>query len=204
MGIEFKKRYLRLVRRAYRFLRSPKLRRFPWVRKILQPIFDRELWHPCRDTVSTGLAIGLFVSMLPVIGQMLLAAIGAVRFRANVPISIAACWISNPLTQLPLWIFQESFGDFLRKELHIPIHPLLEKIQIPLPEIAGMDASNLNAGSFILGFLTLAFLLFLLAFPLVYLVSAMVPKLLPKTRYQRAKAKVIKARRKEEQQEGCP
>lgn len=202
MGIEFKKRYLRLVRRAYRFLRSPKMRRRPWLRKILRPIFDRELWHPCRDTVATGLAIGLFVSMLPIIGQMILAAIGAVRFRANVPIAIAACWITNPLTQLPIWIFQESFGDFLRKELHIPIHPLLEKIQIPLPELAGMGASNLNIGSFILGFLTSAFLLFLLAYPIVYLLSAMLPKLLPKTRYQRAKAKVIKTRLREEKQKG--
>ena len=202
MGIEFKKRYLRLVRRAYRFLRSPKMRRRPWLRKILRPIFDRELWHPCRDTVATGLAIGLFVSMLPIIGQMILAAIGAVRFRANVPIAIAACWITNPLTQLPIWIFQESFGDFLRKELHIPIHPLLEKIQIPLPELAGMGASNLNIGSFILGFLTSAFLLFLLAYPIVYLLSAMLPKLLPKTCYQRAKVKVIKTRLREEKQKG--
>ena len=122
------------------------------------------------------------------------------RFLANVPIAITACWISNPVTQLPIWIFQESFGDFLRKELHIPIHPLLEKIQIPLPELAGMEASNLNIGSFILGFLTSAFLLFLLAYPLVYLLSAMLPKLLPKTRYQRAKAKVIKTRLREEKQ----
>jgi len=202
MGLEFKKRYLRLVRRAYRFLRSPKLKRFPWIRKILQPIFDRELWHPCRDTVATGLAIGLFVSMLPIIGQMLLAAIAAVRFRANVPIAIGACWITNPITQFPIWFFQESFGDFLRQKLHIPIHPILEKIQIPVPELAGMEATTLNAGSFILGFLTLAFLLFLLAYPFIYLLSAMLPKLLPKTRYQRAKAKVIKTRLREEKQEG--
>ncbi len=200
MSIEIKKRYLRLVRRAHRFLRSPQLRKRPWIRKILQPIFDRELWHPCRDTVSSGLAIGLFISMLPIIGQMLLAAIAAVRFRANVPIAIAACWITNPVTQFPIWFSQELFGDFLRKKLHIPIHPILEKIHIPVPELAGMEASNLNAGSFILGFISMAFLLFLLAYPLVYLISALVPKLLPKTRYQRAKAKVIKSRLREEKQ----
>ena len=202
MGIEIKKRYLRLVRRAHRFLRSPKLRRHPRLKKILQPIFDRELWHPCRDTVASGLAIGLFVSMLPIIGQMILAAIGAVRFRANVPIATAACWITNPVTQFPIWFFQESFGDFLRQELHIPVHPILEKIQIPVPELAGMAATTLNAGSFILGFLTMAFLLFLLAYPLIYLISAMLPRLLPKTRYQRAKARVIKTRLREEKREG--
>ena len=141
MGIEFKKRYLRLVRRAYRFLRSPKLHRFPWVKKILRPIFDRELWHPCRDTVSTGLAIGLFVSMLPIIGQMFLAAIGAVRFRANVPIAIAACWVSNPATQLFIFALQENLGDFLKERLGIPVPAFLE---IHIPKIMGFEIPDFN------------------------------------------------------------
>jgi hypothetical protein len=37
---------------------------------------------------------------------------------------------------------------------------------------------------------------------LIYLISAMLPRLLPKTRYQRAKARVIKARLREEKREG--
>ncbi|YCM43761.1 DUF2062 domain-containing protein [Verrucomicrobiaceae bacterium 227] len=191
MGYHFKIRYLRLVRKAYRTLRSPSLRRHGWLQKIIVPMFHRELWHPCRDTVASGLAIGLFFSQLPIPGQMILAALGAVRFRANVPFALAACWVTNPFTQLPIMIFQESFGDFLRDSLHIPIHPILEKIQISLHFIPGMENQVLNGGSFILGFLTLAFILMLLAYPVVYLLSALMPKLLPKTRYQRAKAKVI-------------
>ncbi len=194
MASEFKKRYLRLVRRAYRMLRSPRLRRHQWLQKILSPIFDRELWHPCRETVSHGLAIGLFVAMLPVLGQMILAAIGAVKFRANVPIAIAACWITNPLTQLPIMMFQERFGDFLRKTLHIPIHPILENTKLQLPHVG-----TLSAGSFILGFLSIAVILMLLAYPTIYLISALVPKLIPKTRYQRAKARVLKRLNSEEQ-----
>ncbi len=193
MAGAFRKRYLRLVRHAYRFLRSPKFRRYPWLQRILSPIFDRELWHPCRDTVSHGLAIGFFVSMLPIPGQMILAAIGAVRFRANVAIAIASCWITNPITQIPIMVFQEKFGDFLKETLHIPVHPILGKFNFILPAVG-----ELNAGSFILGFLSLAFLLMLTAYPLTYLISALVPKALPKTRYQRAKAKVLK--RKESKQ----
>ncbi|MEJ6579240.1 MAG: DUF2062 domain-containing protein [Akkermansiaceae bacterium] len=191
MGYHFKIRYLRLVRKAYRTLRSPGLRRHGWLQKIIVPMFHRELWHPCRDTVASGLAIGLFFSQLPIPGQMLLAALGAVRFRANVPFALAACWVTNPFTQLPIMLFQERFGDFLQDTLHIPIHPILEKIQISLHFIPGMENEVLNGGSFILGFLTLAFILMLLAYPIVYLLSAMMPKMLPKTRYQRAKAKVI-------------
>jgi len=198
MAAAIRKRYLRLVRRAYRFLRSPKLRRHKFLQKILSPIFDRELWHPCRDTVAHGLAIGLFVGQLPIIGQMVLAAIGAVRFRANVPIAIAACWLTNPITHPPIILFQERFGDFLREKLHIPIHPLLKQIEIPLSGIPGLENASLNAGSFILGFITVAMLLMMLAYPTVYLLSAMLPKLLPKTRYQRAKAKVLKQRKNTE------
>ena len=190
MSASLKKRYLRLVRSAYRLLRSKRLRRFPWLIKLLHPIFDRELWQPSRDTVAHGLAIGLFVSQLPMPGQMLFAALGAMRFSANVPIAVAACWITNPITQLPIWVTQAKFGDFLRETIHIPIHPVLEGISVPLP---GSD--SLSAGSFILGFLASGFLLLLLAYPAVYLFSALLPKILPKTPYQRAKAKILRQRR---------
>jgi hypothetical protein len=82
--------------------------------------------------------------------------------------------------------------------MHIPIHPLLEKIQIPLSLFPGMEGEYLNGGSFILGFLSLGILLFIVAYPLVYLLSALMPKILPRTRYQRAKAKVIARQRKEQ------
>lgn len=202
MGLKLKLRYLRLVRRAYRTLRSPGIRKHPWLQKLIVPMFHRELWHPCRDTVASGLAIGLFVSQLPMPGQMILAGVGAVRFRANVPIALAACWVTNPLTQIPIILFQEGLGDFLRQTLHIPIHPILEKIQIPLKFIPGMENEVLNGGSFILGFLSMAILLMLAAYPIVYLLSALMPKLLPKTRYQRAKAKVMKNKKKLTQQLG--
>lgn len=193
-----KRSYLRIVRKAYRFLRSPGMRKRAWLQKTISPMFERDLWHPCRDSVASGLAVGLFVSMLPIPGQMILAGIWAVPFRANIPIALAACWVTNPITQIPILLFQEKFGDFLREFLHIPIHPILEKIQIPLGLLPGMEGESLNGGSFILGFLTLAFLLFILAYPLVYFLSALMPKLLPKTRYQRAKAKVIARQRKEQ------
>jgi uncharacterized protein len=198
MATVIKRRYLRLVRRAYRLLRSPQLNKHPWLAAIVAPIFNRELWHPCRESVATGLGIGLFVAMLPIPGQMILAALGAMKMRANVAIAIASCWVTNPISQLPIMLFQERFGDFLRDSLHIPIHPILEKIQVPLSFIPGMEGASLNGGSFILGFLSLGFLLFILAFPIVYFLSALMPRLIPKSRYQRAKAKVIARQKKVE------
>lgn len=184
MSILIKKRYLRLVRKAYRFLRSPSLEKYTWLQKILSPMFSRELWHPCRDSVSLGLAIGLFVSMLPLPGQMILAAIGTVKSKGNIPIAIAACWVTNPITQPFILRLQESFGDLLRSTFNIPM--IFGKSEITL-----IGLGTLNAGSFILGFLTMAILLMGLAYPIVYILSALLPKLIPKGRYQRAKAKIM-------------
>lgn len=199
MAFGLKKRYLRLVRRTFRLLRSPRLRKHPWLLKILAPIFDRELWHPYRKNVATGLSVGLFMSMLPIPGQMILATIGAIKFRGNAVIAIATCWVTNPITQIPIAFFQERFGTMLRDLLNIPVHPVLDKGQIPLDMFPSMEGESLNAMNFILGFLSLGFILALLAFPFVYVLSAFMPKILPKSRYLRAKAKVLARQKKESQ-----
>ncbi|MDA8974973.1 DUF2062 domain-containing protein [Akkermansiaceae bacterium] len=181
MSILIKKRYLRLVRKAYRFLRSPGLKKHTWLQKILSPMFNRELWHPCRETASMGLAAGLFVSMITITpGQMILAGLWAVRLRANVPLAIAACWVSNPLTQLPIILFQKGFGDKLRDWLNIPLHPEFEKFKWAP-----------SALSYIIGVIASATLLAIAGYLLVNLLSALLPKLIPRGRYKRAKAKIM-------------
>lgn len=117
--------------------------------------------------------------------------------RANVAIAIAACWITNPATQLFIMRSQETFGSFLHEKLHFPTIPYFSQFEGTPPPIMGITFESMNAGSFITGFLMMGVVLFLLAFPLVYLLSALMPKLIPKTRYSRARAKVI-ARQKRE------
>jgi len=140
--------------------------------------------------VASGLGIGLFVAMLPIPGQMILAAMGAMRLRANVAIAIAACWVTNPATQIFIMREQELLGKFLHNRVGVPPIPFFSTLE-GTPSFMGFDFGSMNAGSFITGFLMMGILCFLLAFPLIYFLSALMPKLLPKTRYQRAKAKVI-------------
>jgi uncharacterized protein (DUF2062 family) len=175
------------------------MRKHPWLSAIVAPIFSRELWHPCRESAASGLGIGLFVAMLPIPGQMLLAALGAMKLRANVAIAIAACWVTNPATQIFIMRQQELFGRFLHDTVGFPRIPFFSKFEGKPPPIMGIEFEMMNAGSFITGFLMMGIVLFLLAFPLVYLISALMPRLLPKTRYQRAKAKVIARQKKETQ-----
>lgn len=163
-----------MVRRAFRILRHPKLRHRPWWQKISKPLFHRSLWVPCRDTVASGLAIGLFFSMMPMIPQSIVAAILAMRVRVNIPFAMAACFISNPLTNVPFWIAQIRLGQWLIDFLSLPVPPFLAKAHMSLPGVGTLSVSN-----FIVGFVAMGVLLALCAYPVVHLFSAILPRHLP-------------------------
>jgi uncharacterized protein (DUF2062 family) len=179
-----KRNYLRLVRRAYRYLRHPHIRKRPWLMALTTPLYNRELWHPCRYTIAGGISIGIFCAMMPIPFQMLVAAIASMRAKVNIPIAMATCWISNPFTHPPLIILQLTFGKWVRQFVHIEL-PFDKQAHINFLE---MDITG-NPADFFVGCLTMAVILSLLTYPFVYGISAFLPN-----RGRRLKA--IKQRRK--------
>jgi uncharacterized protein len=167
-----KVQYLRIVRRAFRALRHPRLRHRPWWNKISKPLFGRALWVPCRDTVASGLAIGLFFSMMLMPFQMIPAALIAMRTRSNVPFAIIGCWVTNPFTTPAVLYAQFQLGQWMRETF-------------PLPTPGFLD---LKATSYIVGMMTTGVILALLAYPLVHLFSMILPHHLP---VRRRKLKVV-------------
>jgi uncharacterized protein (DUF2062 family) len=129
---------------------------------------------PCRDTVATGLAIGLFFSMMPMIPQSIFAAILAMRVKANVPMAMAACFISNPFTNVPFWVAQIRLGQWFIDTLSLPVPHFLEKAHMSLPGVGTLSVSN-----FIVGFVAMGLLLALSAYPIAHLFSAIMPHHLP-------------------------
>ena len=70
-----------------------------WVKDtIAQPM----VWHLNRRSVAGGVAVGLFISWLPIPMQMLIAAVLAAVLRVHVPVSVVMVWFTNPLTLAPL------------------------------------------------------------------------------------------------------
>lgn len=71
------------------------------------------LWHLNRDSVSRALALGLFWAWIPMPFQMIPAAICAIPLRANIGLSVATVWISNPLTMGPIFYASYRVGRIL-------------------------------------------------------------------------------------------
>lgn len=76
-------------------------------------LHDPNLFHLNRHSVSGAFFVGLFVAFLPTLGQMPLAAICALLFRVNLPISVALVWISNPLTMPPIFFATYELGRWI-------------------------------------------------------------------------------------------
>ncbi len=90
----------------------------PYLQKFGQRITEPKLWHLNRRSVSLGLALGLFIGFMPILGQIVLAAGLAILFRVNLPVAVMAVWISNPLTIAPIYFFTYKVGAWV---LNIPV-----------------------------------------------------------------------------------
>lgn len=71
------------------------------------------LWHLNRKSVAKAFAVGLFFAFVPVPFQMILAAGIAIIVHANLPLSIALVWITNPFTMPAIFYFCYVVGSWI-------------------------------------------------------------------------------------------
>lgn len=134
-----------------RFSPNPEtLKAHPHLKHLGRALHNPSLWHLNRRSASGAVAVGLFCAWMPIPFQMILAAILAIAFTVNLPLSVALVWISNPITMPPLFYGAYRLGAFILQE------PLVEfNFQLSftwLIEILETIAPALLLGSFILGF----------------------------------------------------
>ncbi|KAF3977289.1 MAG: DUF2062 domain-containing protein [Methylococcales symbiont of Iophon sp. n. MRB-2018] len=92
---------------------SQKLKQQKGLQFLGDRLHEPNLWHLSRRSVSLAFAVGLFVAWIPTLGQMAIAAVMAFYFRANLPISVALVWVTNPLTMPPMFYFAYYIGLLL-------------------------------------------------------------------------------------------
>ncbi|HSN18801.1 MAG TPA: DUF2062 domain-containing protein [Gammaproteobacteria bacterium] len=98
---------------------------------------DPALWYIGRRGTCKAVALGAFLCCLPIPGHMVLAVLGALYWRINMPVAVAAVWINNPLTFGPIYYLGYILGRFLlnpfhpTREVHVPVDH-----SIRMPELA--------------------------------------------------------------------
>lgn len=104
-----------MPRKLIKRLLPPKetLARHRHLRLLGDWIHDSNLWHLNRDSTSLAMFVGIFVAFLPIPMQMPVAAMGALLFRCNLPLSVALVWITNPLTIPPMFYGAYKLGAVL-------------------------------------------------------------------------------------------
>lgn len=97
-----------------KYLPDPaQLREHRHLRVFGERIADPNLWHMNRRSIANGALVGMFCALLPIPFQMFPAALLAIACRANLPLSIALVWLTNPLTAVPVWYGTYQLGAWL-------------------------------------------------------------------------------------------
>ncbi|MCB1745920.1 MAG: DUF2062 domain-containing protein [Gammaproteobacteria bacterium] len=83
-------------------------------------LHDPELWHLGRRSVAGGVGLGCFLAFIPLPVQMLIGTLLAFLMRVNLPVTMAAIWITNPLTMAPMFLFAFKIGAWITgRESHL-------------------------------------------------------------------------------------
>lgn len=94
------------------------MREHPHLRKFGQRLTEPRLWHLNRRSVAGGMALGLFIGLMPILGQMFVAAALAIWLRVNLPIASMAVWVTNPFTVAPIYFYAYKLGAWV---LQVPV-----------------------------------------------------------------------------------
>lgn len=85
--------------RFFKYIPTPQaLRETRFLKPLARFLEDHSLWQFNRRAVAGGVAVGLFFGILVPFAQILLAAVGAIFLRVNLPVAAFSTFVTNPFT----------------------------------------------------------------------------------------------------------
>jgi uncharacterized protein (DUF2062 family) len=133
-----------------RMLPHPKtLKTHPHLQFLGVWLHEPNLWHLNRKSLAGGMAVGLFSAFIPFPLQMLWAAILAIYFKVNIPLSISLVWLTNPLTIPPMFYLAYYLGALMLGRP--PVNDALSLDFDKLMELLMTSWQPLLLGSFTMG-----------------------------------------------------
>ena len=126
-------------------------------------LHKREIWSLSRKKVVAGVFIGIFVSFIPMPFQMVLASLLAIIFNANLPLSFALIFISNPLTMPFLYYIAYELGLIILNKPHV-----IEFNMNSMYDNFNLIAAALYTGSFTMGIICSLFAAFMVNYFWIY------------------------------------
>ena len=98
--------------------------------------------------------VGLFVAVMPIPGQTILAAAMAIWLRCNLPLSVVIVFITNPVTMAPIFFLAYKVGSLVMNtplqdiEFALSFHWLANGLSaVWKPFLLGCLICGLSAGS---------------------------------------------------------
>lgn len=99
-------------------------------------MFEPNLWHFNRHSVSYATLIGIFCCFLPIPFQMIPCILLVGWIRCNLPLALGYVWISNPVTMPPIMYFCYRLGSTILgepsrvQEAHVSIEWLADQVAV--------------------------------------------------------------------------
>ena len=118
------------------------------LRLISSTIRQHNVWHLNRRSATRAIFIGIFWALVPMPLQTVPATICCILWRANLPLSLALVWLTNPVTLPPVLYATYQLGAFILDTPKVEFELNWEWVMESIPLIW----KPLYAGSLIAGF----------------------------------------------------
>lgn len=150
--VYFKRSFLNILSLRSQHKRH-QLRHQSWLRRRIRLTYLKlRRLRGKPKTVAKGLSIGVFAGSFPFFGlQSLIALFLATICRGSKVAAVAATWISNPLTYVPLYVFNYKIGELLLRTKDSNLPPLDIESFTEFKELGSTFAITLLTGSFVVG-----------------------------------------------------